>query len=285
MTAKTTLTLAVVLAAGAALAACAGGGTQTAGAPDPAPKAAAEKPAAVEKAEAAAPAPAAEEPAVEKAEATAPAPAATEPAKETAEAPAATETEAEPAAVEKPAAPASAAPVTTSMASPTPEAPEGAIWNNRAVGAGKFAESDGKGKWRTAVFFAEVPGFPLPMFSDPDRRDVTTAHLVGCAEGAVSKDGENSWKATFYYDETPNGDFADLDTICADPDGSRVLGTETTLEVGKGSARTVVESATEVEGADGRKAMYPAPVGAELHVVWKTDEKTGLTESWAFQLP
>ena len=183
------------------------------------------------------------------------------------------------------AGPAGAAPKATSSVSPVPEAPEGAIWNNRAVGAGAFGESDGKGKWRSAVFFAEVPGFPLPMFSDPDRRDVTTAHLVGCIEGAVSKDGEVSWKTTFYYDETPNGDFADLDTICADPDGSRVLGTETTLEVRKTHARTVIESATEVEGADGRKAMYPAPVGTELHVVWKMDEKTGLTESWAFQLP
>ena len=128
-----------------------------------------------------------------------------------------------------------------------------------------------------------MPGFPLPLFSDPDRKDETTAHLTACMKG-TSRDKRVEWTATHYYDETPDGDFDDLDTFCGGEEGVRDLGSLSTTESYRSGspARYATKRAVTLEGADGRTVQFPSPEGTEYIGVGKTDSETGLRHAWGF---
>ena len=99
----------------------------------------------------------------------------------------------------------SVTPTTVQVQSPVPEAPAGAQYH--IYGIGKYKELSPNGaKWLTAGFIVDMPGFPLPLFSDPNKKDVTTAHLTFCSYG-TSKNGRFEFVATEYYDETPGRRF------------------------------------------------------------------------------
>lgn len=178
---------------------------------------------------------------------------------------------------------ASVTPTTVSMQSPVPEAPEGAQYLSYVVA--KFKDT-GSGKWRTAGYFADMPGFPLPMFNDPGKKDVTTAHFTFCTDG-TSEGGMSQFVATHYYDETPDGDFANLDSLCGDEEGVRALGGDSAgpHEPQPNHVRTVVDRSVVLEGLDGAQTIHPSPQGTEWYVTWKDDPRTGLLEAWVFVLP
>ena len=116
----------------------------------------------------------------------------------------------------------SVTPTTVQMQSPTPGAPAGAQYHIYGIGKCKELSSDGA-KWLSAGYVVDMPDFPLPLFSDPNRKDVTTAHLTFCAYG-TSHNGMLEFVATEYYDETPDGDFANLESLCGDEEGVREFG-------------------------------------------------------------
>ena len=177
---------------------------------------------------------------------------------------------------------ASVAPTTVSSQSPVPDAPEGAQYLSYVVA--KYEEL-GSGKWRTAGYFVDVPAFPLPMFSDPAKKDVTTAHLTFCTDGDF-EDGMSQFVVTHYYDETPDGDFANLDSLCGGEDGVRALGGDSKgpHEPQPNHVRTVVDRSVMLEGPDGTQTEYPSPQGTEWYVTWEEDTGTGLVEAWVFAL-
>ena len=181
---------------------------------------------------------------------------------------------------------ATVAPTSGGTQSPVPEAPEGAKYH--IYGFGKYKELSPDGAtWMTAGYIVDMPGFPLPLFSDPDKRDVTTAHLTFCTKG-TTKNGMNEFVATEYYDETPDGDFANLETLCANDEDVREIGGDRSKEPydpSKGYLRTIVDRSALVEGPDGKSIMYPAPQGTEFYATWKNDFRTGLDEIWVFAFP
>lgn len=176
--------------------------------------------------------------------------------------------------------------MTVSSQSAMPEAPEGTKYH--IYGIGKFKElSPGGSTWMTAGFIIDMPDFPLPLFSDPEKKDVTTAHLTFCARGTTNN-GMNEFVATEYYDETPDGDFADLETLCANDEDVREIGGDRSKEPydpSKGYLTTIVDRSALVEGPDGQSIMYPAPQGTEFHATWRHDVRTGLDEIWVFTYP
>ena len=181
---------------------------------------------------------------------------------------------------------ASVTPTTVPVPSPMPEAPAGAKYH--IYGIGKFKElSPNEATWRSAGYVIDMPDFPLPLFSDPNKKDVTTAHLTFCAYG-TSKNGMFEFVATEYYDETPDGDFTNLDSLCGDEEEVRVFGGDRSKEPydpSQGYVRTIVDRSALVEGPDGRSVMYPAPQGTEFHATWKHNSRTGLDEIWVFAFP
>lgn len=177
---------------------------------------------------------------------------------------------------------ASVTPTTVSTQSPVPEGPEGAQYLSYVVA--KYMEL-GPGKWRTAGYFVDMPGFPLPMFSDPGNKDVTTAHLTFCTDGKF-EDGMSQFVVTHYYDETPDGDFANLDSLCGGEEGVRALGGDSAgpHEPQPNHARTVVDRSVVLEGPEGTQTVHPSPQGTEWYVTWEEDPRTGLIEAWVFAL-
>ena len=106
------------------------------------------------------------------------------------------------------------------------------------------------GNWktnRTAGYVADMPGFPLPLFSDPEKRDATTAHLYVCDPAARTISYTGNWDegtlesrfefadVVFYYDPTPEGDFGNLDTFCSPSEDAIKLGVTEQLNLGTGS--------------------------------------------------
>lgn len=183
---------------------------------------------------------------------------------------------------------ASVTPTTVQVQSPVPEAPAGAKYHIYGISKSKDLSPNGA-TWLTAGYVVDMPDFPLPLFSDPNTQDVTTAHLTFCAYG-TSKNGMLEFVATEYYDETPDGDFANLESLCGGEEGVREFGGDRSKEpydLSRGYVRTIVDRSASVEGPDGKSIMYPAPQGTEFHVTWKHDSGTGLDEIWvfAFQSP
>ena len=188
-----------------------------------------------------------------------------------------------------------ATPTTVAATVATPAPPAGTKYHNYCVG--KFDPMPSNpGKWRSGIYVADIPGFPLPLFSDPDKKDVTTAHLTGCTDGSFGDDGAMSFSFTFYYDETPDGDFSDLDTLCGDEDGVRNLGGDITVapfvggndDIARGAdvvpTRTVVDRSAAVVGPDGRTMTFPSPEGTEWRILTRYDEPTDLIEIWVYDV-
>ena len=180
----------------------------------------------------------------------------------------------------------SVTPPTVNFEAPIPEAPASAQYHIHGIS--KFKElSPNAATWMSAGYVVDMPGFPLPLFSDPSQRDVTTAHLTFCARG-ISRNEMYEFVATEYYDETPDGDFANLDSLCGDEEGVRELGGDRSkepYEPSQGYLRTIVDRSALVEGPNGKSIMYPAPQGTEFHVTYKYDPRTGLDEIWVFAIP
>ena len=189
------------------------------------------------------------------------------------------------------------APTTVGTATATPEPPAGTKHHNYCVGKVDLMPSDPT-KWRAGVYVADIPGFPfpLPLFSDPDRQDVTTAHLTGCADGSFGEDGAMSLSFTFFYDETPDGDFSDLDTLCGGKEDVWSLGGNVTSapfvagndDIARGvdvvPTRTVVNRSVALAGPDGRTMPFPSPEGTEWRVLTRYDEPTELFELWVYEV-
>lgn len=179
---------------------------------------------------------------------------------------------------------AEAAPEPASTTVPAPETPEGTRYGFFAIGKIESLENN---RFRYAGYIVDMPGFPLALFSDPDRKDEAAALLTVCLEGASwdkrATDGIE-WTMTYYYDETPDGDFDDLDTFCGGEEGVRGLGgLATTRAYRLGSpAPAAATRAVTLEGADGRTVRFPAPVGTEYIGVGENDPDTGLRHIWAF---
>ena len=179
---------------------------------------------------------------------------------------------------------ASVTPTTVNMQSPVPEAPEGAKYQIYAVAEYKELAP---GEWLTVGYVADMPGFPLPLFSDPDKKDVTTAHLTFCTPGTIES-GMSEFAGTQFYDETPDGDFSNPDSLCGGEEGVRDFGgdrTEEPYDPEQGFVRTVVDRIVELEMSDGTTAIHPAPQGTKWHGTWKEDFRTGLLEILVFSLP
>ena len=183
----------------------------------------------------------------------------------------------------------SVAPTTVSVQSPVPVAPEGAKYHIYSIGKYKELELSPNGtKWISAGYIVDMPDFPLPLFSDPNRKDVTTAHLTFCARGTSKSGGMSEFVATEYYDETPDGDFTNLDSLCGGEEGVRELGggrSKEPYDPSQRYVRTIVDRSALVEGPEGNSILYPAPQGTEFHVTWKHDPRTGLDETWGFAFP
>lgn len=177
-------------------------------------------------------------------------------------------------------------PTAVQVQSPVPEAPAGTRYH--IYGIGKYEELSPNGaEWLTAGYIVDMPGFPLPLFSDPDKKDVTTAHLTFCSYG-TSRNGVSEFVSTEYYDETPDGDFANLESLCGGEEGVRAFGGDRSKEPYDPSqryVRTIVDRSALVEGPDGNSIWYPAPQGTEFHATWKHDSRTGLDEIWVFAFP
>ena len=151
-------------------------------------------------------------------------------------------------------------PTTVSMQSPVPEAPDGTQYFGYVVGQ---YEDLAPGKWRTTGYIVEMAGFPLPLFSDPDNKDVTTAHFTFCTYG-TSEDGMDQYVATQYYDETPDGDFANPDSLCGGEEGVHEFGGDRSepYDPAQGFARTVVDRTILIELPDGTSVVHPAAAAA-----------------------
>ena len=148
-----------------------------------------------------------------------------------------------------------------------------------------------EGYWkdmRSAGYVVDLPGFPLPLFSDPERQDATTAHLTVCASSSADPDSmsgqwdngngdfqsRGTFTATFYYDPTPEGDFTNLDTFCGVSEDAIELGGDVTIEPWIGreappteistTAETVVDRSVPVTGPNGETFMVPSPRGNPL---------------------
>ena len=196
------------------------------------------------------------------------------------------------------------------MATPMP--PEGTKYHNycilrvepvSTVTAGRY-----EGYWkdmRSAGYVVDLPGFPLPLFSDPDRRDATTAHLTVCASSSAdpaSMSGQwdngngdfqsrGEFTATFFYDPTPEGDFTDLDTFCGTSEDAIELGGDVTIEPWmhreappteiSTTVETLVDRSVPLTGPNGEVFLAPSPEGTRWHVK-NNDHADGFIEVWVY---
>ena len=206
---------------------------------------------------------------------------------------------------------ATAAPVTIAPATPTPEAPPGTNYHNYCVLRSEMLSTYEDGNWktnRTAGYVADMPGFPLPLFSDPEKRDATTAHLYVCDPAARTISYTGNWDqgtlesrfefadVVFYYDPTPEGDFGNLDTFCSPNKDAVKLGGDRTIEPGhwkqqpwghaqvNAYAETIVDRSVPVTGPDGAVFDAPSPERTRWRVMAKGrgDVADGMSEVWVF---
>ena len=188
---------------------------------------------------------------------------------------------------------------TLSRFQPIPPAPPGSRYQNTCVGKAHVLEEgsgDAPEKFLATVYVHDMPDFPLPLFSDPVRRDATTAHLTGCATHyRVGEIDANGWPKyrwddfTFYYDPTPDGDFANPRSFCGDEPGVLALGGDrladsSAAEWGydRGYGLTEVDRQVEVAMPDGTPVVI-SPAGAVWATGWETIEKDDLAEIWVYQ--
>jgi hypothetical protein len=173
----------------------------------------------------------------------------------------------------------------------------------------RIAEPD---RWRSVGYVVDMPGFPAPLFSDPDRQDETTAHLTWCDEAIH---GAPAYTTTYYYDPTPDADFGDFDTFCGGEEGVTELGGYISLTGDRGAigdfpggaawgmpelprwqgraARAAVDRTAVVEGPDGQMVVFPAPVEANRARVFLMDGgrrgdysiANTFREMWVYDLP
>ena len=218
------------------------------------------------------------------------------------------------AAPEPPAAVVSKAAMVPStigkMATPPP--PEGTKYHNycilRVEPVSKFTSGRYEGYWkdmRAAGYVVDLPGFPLPLFSDPERRDATTAHLTVCSSSSVVPDSmsgqwdngngdlqhRGEFTATFYYDPTPEGDFTDLSSFCGTSEDAIELGGDVTIEPWMYSeappteisttAETLVDRSVPLTGPNGEVVLTPSPEGTRWHVK-NNDHADAFIEVWVY---
>ena len=142
---------------------------------------------------------------------------------------------------------------------------------------GKGIILEGPDKFLSVVYVHDMPDFPLPMFNDPVRKDATTAHLTGCSTAykvGVDGDGRPKYRwddFSFYYDPTPDGDYANPRSFCGDEEGVIALGGDRLLD------RQV-----EVAGPDGETVVI-SPEGSIWAVSWEYLPRDELTEIWVYQ--
>lgn len=177
-----------------------------------------------------------------------------------------------------------------------PPAPAGSRYQNTCVSRGYALEGPGDApdKFLVALYVHDLPDFPLPMFSDPVRKDVTTAHLTGCSTHyKVGTDANGKAKYrwdefTFYYDPTPDGDFANPQSLCGGEEGVIAIGGDRLLDQSAaewgyegGYGLTEVDRQVEVAGPDGNMVVI-SPAGAVWATGWEWMEKDNLSEIWVY---
>jgi len=185
---------------------------------------------------------------------------------------------------------------TLSKFRPLPPAPEGSRYQNTCVGKGYVLEGPDSApdKFLSVVYVHDMPDFPLPMFSDPVRKDATTAHLTGCSTAyKVGVDGNGRPKYrwddfSFYYDLTPDGDYSNPRSFCGDEEGvidlggDRLLDASADLWTNQGHNLTTVDRQVEVAGPDGDTVVI-SPEGSIWAVSWEWLPRDELTEIWVYQ--
>ena len=177
-----------------------------------------------------------------------------------------------------------------------PPAPAGSRYQNTCVGKGYVLEGPDSApdKFLSVVYVHDMPDFPLPMFSDPVRKDATTAHLTGCSTAyKVGVDGNGRPKYrwddfSFYYDLTPDGDYSNPRSFCGDEEGvidlggDRLLDASADLWTNQGHNLTTVDRQVEVAGPDGDTVVI-SPEGSIWAVAWEYLPRDELTEIWVYQ--
>jgi hypothetical protein len=186
---------------------------------------------------------------------------------------------------------------TLSKFSPLPSAPAGARYQNTCVGKAYILEGSDEApeKVLSVVYVHDMPDFPLPMFNDPVRKDATTAHLTGCTtQYRVGTDASGKPKYrwddfSFYYDPTPDGDYANPRSFCGDEEGVIALGGDRLLDqsgqgwgYSEGHHLTEVDRQVEVVGPDGDTVVI-SPEGSRWAVSWEWFPQDELTEILVYQ--
>ena len=97
---------------------------------------------------------------------------------------------------------------------------------------------------------------------------------------------------TYYYDPTPEGDFADLDTFCGNRVDAIERGGDMTTEPWvfreapasevSTTAETVVDRAIVPTGGNGEAIVATSPVGTRRHVK-NGDHANGFVEVWVYE--
>ncbi len=178
-----------------------------------------------------------------------------------------------------------------------PAAPAGSRYQNTCVSRGYALEGpeDAPDRFLVALYVHDMPDFPLPMFSDPVRQDATTAHLTGCAvhyKVGMDANGKPKYRwddFTFYYDPTPDGDFANPESLCGGEEGVIALGGDRLLDQSAaewgydgGYGLTEVDRQVEVAGPDGNTVVI-SPAGAIWATGWEWMPQDNLSEIWVYQ--
>ena len=186
---------------------------------------------------------------------------------------------------------------TLSQFQPIPEAPPGSRYQNTCVGKGHVLAGPGEGpdRFLVTVYVHDMPDFPLPMFSDPLRKDATTAHLTGC--GINYKVGTDDYgkpkyrwdEFAFYYDPTPDGDFSNPQSFCGGEEGVIKLGGDRLLDgsaaswgYDRGHGLTEVDRQVEIAGPDGNMVVI-SPQGALWATGWHWVPEDEVSEIWVYQ--
>ncbi len=195
----------------------------------------------------------------------------------------------------------------------TPAPPEGAEYHHysilRAEPLSTMTSGPCKGFWkdvRSAGYVVDKPGFPLPLFADPEKRDAATAHLTVCVSSSIDPESmsgqwnqgnrdlrhSGSLTATYYYDPTPEGDVADLDTFCGTSEDTVELGSDPTAEPWvfreapaseiSTTEETLVNRAAVLVGENGEAILATSPEGTRRHVK-NSDHGNGFIEVWVYE--
>lgn len=186
---------------------------------------------------------------------------------------------------------------TLSQFRPLPPAPAGSRYQNTCVGKGYVLEGpdEAPDKFLNVVYVHDMPDFPLPMFSDPVRKDATTAHLTGCNtvyKVGMDENGKPKYRwddFSFYYDPTPDGDYGNPRSFCGDEEGVIALGGDRLLDTSgamwgynRGYGLTEVDRQVEVVGPDGNTVVI-SPEGSIWATAWEWLPHDELAEIWVYQ--